>query len=307
MRRTITLALIAFAALALSAPALAAAPTLFGGATPEGNAIKLVSDLSNTSTADDFSGINFSDDMKFEDLKVLSTEYNVTDDDCGAGSPRFQIKVGGKNVFVYLGPAGTFTGCAKDTWLSTGNLVGTADACRVDTSQIAGGTQCSTWAAAVTLLGAQAVEGISLVVDSSWNSPSQANPAFTDKEQTVLVRNVKLNGTTFFAPVAPPTTPTKVNPTTACKAQQALLGRTAFNELWAVSGTSNGFGKCVSAAAKARNLGAMHTSIMNASKTCKAKGLKGEKLGQCVAATDRVAATKTEAQENKGKGKRKGR
>ena len=303
--RKFLLAAVAALALAAAAPALAAdGSTTFGGATVENGVATLVANVGNASATDDFSGVTVPvpAGLTFGQITELSTEYNVTDDDCGAGSPRFQIKVGGKNVFVYLGPAGTFTGCAKDTWLSTGNLVGTADACRVDTSQIAGGTQCSTWAAAVTLLGAQAVEGISLVVDASWTG--SVNPAFTDKEQTVLVRNVKLNGTTFFAPVAPPTT-TKVNPTTACKAQQALLGRTAFNELWAVSGTSNGFGKCVSAAAKARNLGAMHTSIMNASKTCKAKGLKGEKLGQCVAATDRVAATKTEAQENKGK--RKGR
>ena len=304
--RKFLLAAVAALALAAAAPALAAdGSTTFGGATVENGVATLVANVGNASATDDFSGVTVPvpAGLTFGQITELSTEYNVTDDDCGAGSPRFQIKVGGKNVFVYLGPAGTFTGCAKDTWLSTGNLVGTADACRVDTSQIAGGTQCSTWAAAVTLLGAQAVEGISLVVDASWTG--SVNPAFTDKEQTVLVRNVKLNGTTFFAPVVAPPTTTKVNPTTACKAQQALLGRTAFNELWAVSGTSNGFGKCVSAAAKARNLGAMHTSIMNASKTCKAKGLKGEKLGQCVAATDRVAATKTEAQENKGK--RKGR
>ena len=301
--RKFLLAAVAALALASAAPALAAdGSTTFGGTTVTNGVATLVANTGNASATDDFSGVTVPvpAGLTFGQITELSAEYNVTDDDCGAGSPRFQIKVGGKNVFVYLGPAGTFTGCAKDSWLSTGNLVGTADACRVDTSQLAGGTQCSTWAAAVTLLGAQAVEGISLVVDASWTG--SANPAFADKEQTVLVRNVKLNGTTFFAPVAPPTT-TKVNPTTACKAQQKLLGRTAFNELWGTSGTSNGFGKCVSAAAKAQNLGAMHTSIMNASKTCKAKGLKGEKLGQCVAATDRVAATKTEAQENKGKKK----
>ena len=305
--RKFLLAAVAALALASAAPALAAdGSTTFGGTTVTNGVATLVANTGNASATDDFSGVTVPvpAGLTFGQITELSAEYNVTDDDCGAGSPRFQIKVGGKNVFVYLGPAGTFTGCAKDTWLSTGNLVGTADACRVDTSQLAGGTQCSTWAAAVTLLGAQAVEGISLVVDASWTG--SANPAFADKEQTVLVRNVKLKGTTFFAPVAPPTT-TKVNPTTACKAQQKLLGRTAFNELWATSGTSNGFGKCVSAAAKAQNLGAMHASIMNASKTCKAKGLKGEKLGQCVAATDRVAATKTEAQENKGKGTKKGR
>ena len=305
--RKIVLTAVAALALAVSAPALAGNhATVFGGATVENGAATLVANTGNTSTADDFSGVNIPvpTALTFGQITQLSTEFNVTDDDCGAGSPRFQIKVGGKNVFVYLGPSPSFTGCTKDTWLSSGNLVGTSDSGRVDTSQFPGGSVNSTWAQAVTLLGTQAVEGVSLVVDSSWNSPTQTNTAFTDKEQTVLVRNVKLNGTTFFAPVAPPT-PTKVNPTTACKAQQALLGRTAFNELWATSGTSNGFGKCVSAAAKARNLSAMHASITNASKTCKAKGLKGEKLGQCVAATDRVAATKTEAQENKGK--RKGR
>lgn len=303
--RKLLLAAVAALALAATAPALAAdGSTTFGGATVENGVATLVANVGNTSTTDDFSGVTVPvpTGLTFGQITQLSAEYNVTDDDCGAGSPRFQIKVGGKNVFVYLGPAGTFTGCDKNTWLSTGNLVGTADACRVDTSQFTGGTQCSTWAAAVALLGSQAVEGVSLVVDSSWNSPTQTNPAFTDKEQTVLVRNVKLNDKTFFAPTAPQGP--KVNPTTACKAQQASLGRAAFNELWATSGTSNGFGKCVSAAAKARNLSAMHTQIMNAAKTCKAKGLKGEKLGQCVAATDRVAATKTEAEERKDARKR---
>jgi hypothetical protein len=301
MRRALFTAA-AVVALAFSAPALAADDaTVFGGGTIDDGVATLVANTGNTSTADDFSGVNVPvpAGLTFGGITQLSAEFNVTDDDCGAGSPRFQIKVGGKNVFVYLGPAGTFTGCAANTWLSTGNLVGTTDACRVDTSQFAGGKQCSTWAEAVTLLGTQAVESISLVVDASW--AGSTNPAFADKEQTVLVRNVKLNDKTFLVPK--PAKAKKPNPTTACKAQQAALGRTAFNELWAKSGTMNGFGKCVSAAAKARNLAAMQTLIMNAAKTCKAKGLKGEKLGRCVAATDRVAATLTERQEHPKKRK----
>ena len=95
----------------------------------------------------------------------------------------------------------------------------------------------------MTLLGSQPILSISLVVDGGW---SQA-----DMEQTVQVRNVKINDDTFLTPKAP--TPPKVNPTTACKAQQATLGRAAFNELWKPRRHSNGFGKCVSAAAKARN------------------------------------------------------
>ncbi|MGH3072041.1 MAG: hypothetical protein ACRDNB_07190 [Gaiellaceae bacterium] len=309
--RKLLFAAVAALTLAVAAPALAAddGSTTFGGATVDDGVATLVANTGNTAADDDFSGVTVPvpTGLTFGQITQLSTDFNVTDDDCGAGSPRFQIKVGGKNVFVYLGPAGTFTGCEKDTWLSSGNLVGTSDACRVDTSQFAGGTQCSTWAAAVTLLGSQAVEGVSLVVDASWAGGT--NPAFADKEQTVLVRNVALNDKTFFVPK--PAGAPKLNPTTACKAQQAALGRTAFNELWAKTGTMNGFGKCVSTAAKAQrssaqSLRSMQSKIMNASRACKAKGLKGAKLGQCVAATDRVAATLTEAQEHpKAKKKRK--
>jgi len=295
--RKLLLAAVAALALAAAAPALAADPTTSGSATITDGVGTIVSNTFVANTpADDGGAITFpiASGLTLAQITQLSAEFNVTDDDCGGGSPRFAINFGtNKNVFVYLGPSPTFAGCAQNTWISTGSLVGTADACRVDTSQISPGTQCSTWAAAVTLLGSQTINSISFAVDGGW---SQA-----DKEQTVQVRNVKINADTFLTPKAP--TPPKVNPTTACKAQLAAIGRTAFNELWAKDGTSNGFGKCVSAAAHARNLSAMHSQILNASKTCKAKGLKGEKLGQCVAATDRVAATLTEAQENKGKAK----
>ena len=306
--KKLLLAAVAALALAVSAPAFAAdGSTTFGGTTVDNGVAKLVANVGNAPTTDDFSGVTVPvpTGLTFAQITQLSAEFNVTDDDCAAGSPRFQIKVGGKNVFVYLGPAGTFTGCAKDTWLSTGNLVGTTDACRVDTSQFAGGTQCSTWAAAVTLLGAQAVEGVSLVVDASWNAPTQTNPAFTDKEQTVLVRNVKLNDKTFFVPVTTPAPPAKTNPAKLCKAQLAAMGsRSAFNELWGKTGTSNGYGKCVAAVAKARNAGKTQAQILAAIETCKARGLKGTALGACVAARDNVAATLTERQE---KPKKKGR
>jgi hypothetical protein len=297
--RKFLLAAVTALALAATAPALAAdGSTTFGGATVTGGVATLVSNTSNAVTTDDFSGVTLPlpAGLTLAQITQLSAEFNVTDDDCAGGSPRFSINYGtNQNIFVYFGPSPSFTTCAKDTWISTGNLVGTADAGRVDTSQLAGGSVNSTWAAAVTLIGSQPITSISLVVDGSWK--------FDDKEQTVLARNVKLNDKTFLVPEAP--TPAKLNPTTACKAQQATLGRAAFNELWGTSGTSNGFGKCVSAAAKARNLSGLQTLILNASKTCKAKGLKGEKLGQCVAATDHVAATKSESEERKAA--RKGR
>ena len=301
MKRFLITTVTALAALAFAVPALAAdGTTTAGGATIAGGTATLVANTGNTTAADDFSAVSFPipTGLTFGQITQLSAEYNVTDDDCAAGSPRFAIRVGDKNVFVYLGPAGTFTGCTQNTFVSTGNLVGTTDACRVDTSQIAAGTQCSTWAAAVALVGSQAVQSVSLVVDASWTG--SANPAFADKEQTVLVRNVKLNDKTYLVPeTTTPPSSGKVNPAKLCKAQRAAMGTAAFNELWSTSGTSNGFGKCVSAVAKAKKGNATQASILAAIDACKAKGLKGEALGRCVAAKDGVAATPTEAAETK--------
>jgi hypothetical protein len=299
------LAALAVLTLVVAAPAWGADVTLTGGATlnADGTA-KLVADVSNASATDDFSGaeLQIPASLKLSDITQLSTEFNVTDDDCGAGSPRFQVQIGGNNMFVYLGPAGTFTGCTQNTWLPSGNLVGTADACRVDTSKFTGGTQCSTWAAAVTLLGSQTVEKISLIVDASW--AGSINPAFTDKEQTVLLRNVRVNDKTFLEPKTQGGGGggvTKPNPSRLCSAERAKIGAPAFNELWGRNGNdANAFGKCVAAMTRGLSApAAAHASIMRASTACKAKGLRGEKLGQCVAARDGIAATKTEAQERK--------
>ena len=304
MRKSLLAAIAAIAALAFAAPALAAdGTTTSGGATIGDGGATLVANTANAVATDDSSAVSIPvpAGLTFGQITQLAAEFNVTDDDCGAGSPRFAIKVGDKNVFVYLGPAPTFSGCAQNTWTSTGNLVGTADACRVDTSQIAPGTQCSNWAAAVALVGSQAVQSISVVVDASWTG--SASPAFADKEQTVLVRNVQLNDKTYLAPK---TKGGKVNPAKLCKAQLAAAGsRAAFNELWSTNASSNGFGKCVSAVAKARRPAATQESILAAIDSCKAKGLKGAALGACVAARDGVAATKTEKAERKAqKGKR---
>jgi hypothetical protein len=296
--RKLFVALVACGVTALfAAPAaLAADFTLHGGAQAEIGDVKLVSDLSNASATDDASWIDFSvpSGLKLSDLTALSTQFNVTDDDCGGGSPRFQINVDGKNVFVYLGPSPSFTGCAKNTWLSSGNLVGTSDACRVDTSQLISGTQCSTWAAALAALGSHTVTGIQLTVDSGW--------FFADKEQTVLVRNVTLNGKTFITPQQP----SKQNPAKLCAAQRASLGDSAFKELWGTNGNDrNAFGKCVSAMARAKHAGnaaSVQSTILTTAESCKSEGMRGEGLGACVSARDGLAATPAD---RAGKGKKK--
>lgn len=292
--KKILIAALAALSLAVSAPALAAdGTTTFGAATVSDGVATLVSNTSNAETADDFSGVSLAlpAGLTLAQVTQLSAEFNVTNDDCAGGSPRFAINYGpNKNVFVYLGPSPSFTGCTQDTWLSTGNLVGTSDQLRVDTSQLPGGSVNSTWAQAVSLIGTQAITSISLVVDGGWK--------FADKEQTVLVRNVRLNDRAYLVPEAPK--PPKTNPAKLCKAQVTAMGsRAAFNELWSVSGTSNGFGKCVSAVAKARNAGATQEQILAAIESCKAKGLKARALGACVAARDGVAATLTEKAEAK--------
>ena len=70
--------------------------------------------------------------------------------------------------------------------------------------------------------------------------------------------------------------------------------------LWGTNtNAKNGFGKCVSTIAHARNAGKTEQQITDALTACVAKGLKGGPLGSCVAARDGVAATQTEAQEHK--------
>jgi hypothetical protein len=304
--RGIIFALVAVVSLALAGPAAAQSFTLSGTATVEGDNVKLVSDFRDTVATNDFGAVSFTvpAGTTFGSLTTLSAVYSVTDDDCGGGSPRFQVNVGGKNVFVYLGPSPNFTGCAQNTFLNSGNLVGTSDACRVDTSQFTGGKQCSTWAEAVALLGSQLVTGIQFAVDGGWK--------MADMEQTVLLRTVTINGTTYTFGTAGGGGSTA--PGQLCNAMRASMGRAAFNELWSTSGTQNGMGKCVSTMARARNAGLTQAQIMEALAECVAAGRKGAALGACVAARDGVAATLTEAQEarkskaaKRNRGKAKGR
>lgn len=306
--RRLLLTAVAGLALAVTAPALANnggghkgndGSTLFGGATVEKGIATLTSNTGNAATTDDFSGVTLPlpVGLTLAQITQLSAEYNVTDDDCGGGSPRFAINYGpNKNVFVYVGPSPNFTGCAQNTWSATGNLVGTADSGRVDTSQLPGGSVNSTWAQAVVLTGTQPITSISLVVDGSWK--------FADKEQTVLVRNVKLNDKTFLVPKKGGK-PTKSNASQQCKAQAAAIGsRSAFNALWGKYHRWNGHGKCVSAMKKSHNAGAAQEQILAAITSCKAEGLQGTALGNCVAARDGVAATPTERKDKKYKHKK---
>lgn len=186
------------AAASFAAPALAGPPVLFGAATivsggNPGNAAQLVSD---PTVAPGFSGVTFAlpADTAWTNLDVVSTDYNVTDDNCGGGSPRFQIKVDTNNdgvsdgnVHVAIGPSPTFTGCSLG-WQTTGNVIGNEDAGRYDYSQF-GGSPFTTYSNAPASVLAGEVISVQVVVDGSWNAAATAG----DSEQTVLVDNVLVN------------------------------------------------------------------------------------------------------------------
>ena len=254
MRRPITLAAVIGVAAVLTGAALAATGTPFGGATTSNGVLTLVSNTGDSGSANDASGANFTGTgvTTFSSIATLSTEFNVTDDDCSGGSPRFQIQVqtpsGAKNVFVYLGPAPSFTGCSPNVWIASGNLIGSTDG-RFDTSQVQAGTQVSTYAQAQALVGSYQVTGISLVVDSGW--------AFADKEQTVMVRNVKINDSTFFIPGGTNPGPGEgkgKSPAKACKQLRADMGPDAFRAAFGTNHNGrNAFGKCVSKMARMKN------------------------------------------------------
>ena len=192
------IALVAFvlASLALvqTTTAIAASGyTLYGDAQivsggHPGNAAQLRSDATPG-----WGGVDFAtpSGMTVADLTNLSTDYNFTEASCGGGAPRFQVNVlmpngTTQNIFVYIGPPPSYTGCPMNVWSTTGNLV--TPASLVDATQL-GGLFYEPWALVVTTYGSYPVTGIQLVTDSSW--------FFGGATQTVLVDNVQINDDTY--------------------------------------------------------------------------------------------------------------
>jgi hypothetical protein len=286
VRKLVTFALAALGGLVIAGPAAAADPTLEGTATAESGHVKLVSDFSDEpNTANNFGSIVFAmpAGTTVSDIETLSAEFNVTDDDCGGGSPRFTIVTASGNVFVHFGPAPSFTGCPQNTWLATGNLVTNPDA-RVDAGQV-GGSASTTYSAMLAVAGNLAVTQVRLDVDGGW---SQA-----DKEQTVLVRNVVVDGVIA--------TPTGMNPAQTCRALRASMGEEAFRNTYGTNPNKrNAFGKCVSQTARMK--AGERRAVAVAAVACKAEGKRGRAVGACVAAKSGKAV---KAKPNRGKGRRK--
>ncbi|HEX5774708.1 MAG TPA: hypothetical protein VFY28_01965 [Candidatus Paceibacterota bacterium] len=209
--RTMALGLMAAVSIVAFAGTSFAATTLTGGAAEMDGHIALVSNTGDADAANDWSTVEFdvASGTTFADLTMLATDYNVTDDDCGGGSPRFSIEVGTgtttKFIFAYLGDEPNYIDCPANTWVTSPDLLDSARA--IDTSQLPGGTFYDTYAHATSTYGSYPVLGISLVVDAGW--------AMADGEQTVLVDNVVINDMTEdFAPEEEEPAP---KPKDACK------------------------------------------------------------------------------------------
>jgi hypothetical protein len=117
------------------------------------------------------------------DLTTLSTDYKFTQGSCGLGSPRFAVEVNNDpdtNLFFYIGPPPSYTGCTSGTWTASGNLADPGNV--VDAMQL-GGNFYESYADVVQAFGSDSVTDIALVVDG---------PA-----QTVQFDNSLVNATAY--------------------------------------------------------------------------------------------------------------
>lgn len=167
--------------------------TLFGDASlvsPGYNSPTAAQTQSSATVSPNYGGVDFgvpNGVTNLNSLNTLGTEYMFTQGSCGGGAPRFSVTVttpsGPANMFVYIGPSPSYTGCPDNAWLNTGNLLSAPNT--VDASQI-GGTQYESYAAVQAAFGNYPVTDVSLVTDAYWFAGTQ----------TVQFDNVQLNNST---------------------------------------------------------------------------------------------------------------
>ena len=168
--------------------------TLFGDATlvhPGNNSLSAVQAI--WSPSQPYGGIDYSipAGLTVSGLNNLNTDFKFTAGTCSQGSPRFQINVLGKNVFVYLGPQfpGVTNPCAGATYSNSTNVIGPTSL--VDATQLGNGYE--TWSAFQTQHSSDAVTGIQLVVDG-----------FTTPYITAQFDNTTINTTTYTYEIPQP-------------------------------------------------------------------------------------------------------
>lgn len=196
----LTLASASVATLLLSSGALAAAGyTFFGDAqyVSPGNASSRAAQIRSSATPPGYGGVDFAvpAGLTVNGLTNLATDYMFTAGSCGVGAPRFQINVpetgpadgdpSGDNIFVYIGPPPSYTGCPPAVWSNTGNLFAPTNL--VDATQL-GGAFYDPVANVKLSFGSLPVLGIQVVTDTGYA---------VGGTQTVVVDNTQINATTI--------------------------------------------------------------------------------------------------------------
>ena len=190
---SIFVAALVLALFSTGAALAAAGYSLFGDAalvSPGFNSPTAARIRSDASIPPNYGGVDFTvpAGLTVAGLNNLSTDYKFTAGSCYGGAPRFQVNVttpsGPQNIFVYLGPPPTYTGCPQNIWSNTGNLAAPTNL--VDASQLGGG-HYEPYAAVQTAYGSYPVTGIQVVVDAFWSGGTQ----------TTLIDNVVINNATF--------------------------------------------------------------------------------------------------------------
>jgi hypothetical protein len=195
LKKLLSLAVAGALALAIGVGVGSAASgySLFGDATivTPGNASGHAVQASWSSTGGAYGGVNFAvpSGMTVSQVVNLATDYQFTVGTCGGGAPRFEIGTPSGNIFVYIGPPPSYTGCPPNVWSNTGNLV--TPASLVDATQV-GGTFYEPWSAVVAAYGSYPVTGIDLVVDGFG------------PDITAQFDNTQINSTTYtYEPPTP--------------------------------------------------------------------------------------------------------
>ncbi len=200
MRKTLigSTFVIALSMLFVSSASAATGYTFFGDADysdPGNGSLRAVETMSDADPGHGGIEFDIAEGTTLADLGELSTDYNVTDDNCAAGSPRFQIEVSNGvdsgNIFVYLGPEPNYTPCDTDMWINSGNLLEGTN--MIDTSQLDGGMFYDPYETALTKYGTYEVMSVSLVSDGGWNAVASGD----DGEQTVWFDNTMVGETLY--------------------------------------------------------------------------------------------------------------
>jgi hypothetical protein len=136
-----------------------------------------------------FGGVEFASPsgLTVSQLSNYSTDYQFTVGTCEGGAPRLGAYVtnGSKsgNIYFYIGPYPSYTGCPPNEWKNTGNLASPTN--KVDASQL-GGSFYEEYEKTQENFGSYKILELFVVVDG-----------FSGKPITAQFDNVMINSTTY--------------------------------------------------------------------------------------------------------------